>query len=78
MTTKTAAQHRADRIKAFAAELAQLARDKILALNPEQARAVADCHAGLLAHTPPPTTSTNPSTKNNCRGACASSPSSAP
>ena len=49
MTTKTAAQQRADRIKAFTAELAQLARDKILALNPEQSRAVADYHAGLLA-----------------------------
>jgi len=47
-STKTAAQQRADRIKAFTAELAQLAQDKILALTPEQRSAVDDYHAALL------------------------------
>lgn len=47
--TKTAAQQRADRIKAFNAELAELAQDNILALTPEQRRAVDDYHAALLA-----------------------------
>lgn len=47
--TKTTAQQRADRIKAFNAELAHLAQDNILALTPEQRRAVDDYHAGLLA-----------------------------
>lgn len=48
-TDKTAAQQRADRIEAFNAELAQLAHDKIVALTPEQRRAMDDYHAGLLA-----------------------------
>jgi uncharacterized membrane protein len=46
--SKSAAQHRADRIKAFQAELAQLARDKVLSLTPDQHKAIADHHAGLL------------------------------
>lgn len=49
LPTKTSAQQRTDRIKAFNAELAQLAQDKVLALTPEQRKAVADHHAALLA-----------------------------
>jgi hypothetical protein len=45
---KMAAQHRADRIKAFNAELAQLTHDDILALTPEQRSAVDNYHAALL------------------------------
>ena len=45
MTTKTAAQQRADRIKAFNAELAKLAEDNVLALTTEQRQAVDDHHA---------------------------------
>ena len=48
MTSKTAAQQRADRIKAFNAELAQLSVDDILALTAEQRQAVANYHADLL------------------------------
>ena len=48
MTNKTAAQLRVDRIKAFNAELAQLARDDVLALTGEQRQAVDDYHAALL------------------------------
>ncbi len=48
-TTRSAAQARADRIKAFAAELAQLAQDQVLRLTPEQQHTVDDYHAGLLA-----------------------------
>ncbi len=47
--SKTAAQQRADRIKAYNAELLQLAQDDILTLTPEQRRAVDDYHAALLA-----------------------------
>lgn len=47
--SKTAAQQRTDRIEAFNAELAQLAQDNVLTLTPEQRKAVADHHAGLLA-----------------------------
>jgi uncharacterized membrane protein len=47
--SKTAAQRRADRIKAFGEELAQLAREKVVALTPEQRQAVAAHHAALLA-----------------------------
>ncbi|MEJ2552689.1 MAG: DUF2157 domain-containing protein [Gammaproteobacteria bacterium] len=46
---KTAAQHRADRIKAFNTELAQLARDGVVTLSAEQSRAVDEYHAALLA-----------------------------
>lgn len=46
---KAAAQQRSDRIDAFGAELAQLARDGVLTLTPEQRRAVGDYHAALLA-----------------------------
>lgn len=47
--TKTAAQQRADRIKAFNAELAELVQDNVLALTADQRRAVDDYHAALLA-----------------------------
>lgn len=49
LTGKSAAQQRADRIKAFEAELAQLARDKVLLLTSDQHKAVAEHHARLLA-----------------------------
>lgn len=49
MTTKTAAQQRADQIKACNAELAQLAADNILTLTTEQRQAVDAYHATLLA-----------------------------
>lgn len=49
ITGKTAAQRRSDRIEAFNAELAQLARERVLTLTPEQYRHVADYHAGLIA-----------------------------
>ena len=47
--SKTSAQQRADRIKAFGEELAQLAREKVLTLTPEQREAVGAHHAALLA-----------------------------
>jgi uncharacterized membrane protein len=49
MTTKTVAQRHTDRIKAFNAELAQLAEEKVLILSAEQRQAVDAYHASLLA-----------------------------
>lgn len=49
VTGKTAAQGRSDRIEAFNAELAQLARERVLTLTPEQYRQVVDHHADLIA-----------------------------
>jgi hypothetical protein len=49
VTGKTAAQGRSDRIEAFKAELAQMARERVLNLSPEQYRQVAEYHAGLLS-----------------------------
>ena len=49
MTTRSAAQQRADRIRAFEEELAALEQEGALALTPEQRRAVREHHAALLA-----------------------------
>ena len=47
--SKNDAQRRTDRIKIFGEELAQLAREKVVALTPDQRRTVAEHHAALLA-----------------------------
>jgi len=47
--SKIAAQKRTDRIKIFGEELAQLAREKVVALTPEQRKTVSEHHAALLA-----------------------------
>ena len=45
---KIAAQQRADQIQAFNQELAELSREEVLRLNPEQQAAVAHYHEGLF------------------------------
>ena len=50
--SKNDAQRRTDRIKIFGEELAQLAREKVVALTPDQRRTVAEHHAALAGPDP--------------------------
>ena len=47
--SKTAAQERADQINAFQRELALLAQDQVLTLEPEQQHSIDDYHQNLLS-----------------------------